>query len=244
MAAILKVLNKYTDVFRETISNTPAKIPPFKINVNKKEWEKLRCNKGYVRPQWSAKMTAIKQFIDQAVRDNLIDSSQAAHFSQVLLTPKSNGDWRFCIDYRALNTVSEGQGWPIPNIKSMLQRIGDVKPEIFAVMDLTSGYHQAPLSKASQEYTAFITHMGLYKWLRVPMGLKGAPSYFQHQMQQNVLGPLTGTCCEIYLDDIIVFGATEDEFAANLAKVFKRLQEKNVFLNPDIHWNFCSQFTL
>ena len=232
VAAIQKVLNKYTDVFRETISNTPAKIPPFEINVNKKEWEKLKCNKGYVRPQWSAKMTAIKQFIDQAARDNLIDSSQASHFSQVLLTPKTNGDWRFCIDYRALNTVSEGQGWPIPNIKSMLQRIGDVKPEIFAVMDLTSGYHQAPLSKASQEYTAFITHMGLYRWLRVPMGLKGAPSYFQHQMVSTVLPGLVHTICEIYIDDICVYAKNIKDFCTNLDKVLERLRKHNISLNP------------
>ena len=101
----------------------------------------------------------------------------------------------------------------------MLQRIGDYKSEMFAVMDLTSGYHQAPLSKASQEYTAFITHMGLYKWLRVPMGLKGAPSYFQHQMVSTVLPGLVHTICEIYIDDICVYATTIKELGTNLAKV-------------------------
>ena len=231
-SAIRKVLDEYNDVFRETISAKPALLPPFEIHVNKTEWEALRCNKGYVRPQWSAKMKAIKQFVDQAVLDQLIDACQAAQFSQVLLTPKANGDWRFCIDYRALNSVSEGQGWPIPNIKSMLQRIGEYKPEIFAVMDATSGYHQAPLSKASQEYTAFITHMGLYRWLRVPMGLKGAPSYFQHQMVNTVLPGLVHTICEIYIDDICVYAKTIREFCDNLTKVLARLRKYNISLNP------------
>ena len=39
--------------------------------------------------------------------------------------------------------------WPIPNIKSMLNRIGEQRPHFFAIMDITSGYHQAPLAKAS-----------------------------------------------------------------------------------------------
>ena len=73
-------------------------------------------------------------------------------------------------------------GWPIPNIQQMLQRLGSHKPKMFGKLELTSGYHQAPLSLASKVYTAFITFMGVYEWNRVPMGLKGARFYFQGVM--------------------------------------------------------------
>ena len=36
------------------------------------------------------------------------------------------------------------EGGVLPRIKEMLHRIGDKKPKYYAVMDLTSGYHQAP----------------------------------------------------------------------------------------------------
>jgi hypothetical protein len=78
-------------------------------------------------------------------------------------------------------------GWPIPNIQAMLQRIGSEKAKYYAVMDLTSGYHQAPLSASARIFTAFITFCGVYEWLRVPMGLKGSPSYFQKVMASVVL---------------------------------------------------------
>ena len=230
---IQAVLEKHQDRFTTSVNREPAALPAFEINVSKEQWKAMRSNKGYVRPQSPEKMAAIKKFIDQAMLDGVITVSQATEWSQVLLTPKANGSWRFCIDFRALNSVSEGQGWPIPNIKSMLNRIGAMKPNFFAIMDLTSGYHQAPLAKACQEYTAFITHMGLYKWVRVPMGPKGAPSYFQHQMVNTVLPGLVHVMCEVYLDDICVYAQTVEELCTRLDQVLERFKKYNLTLNPD-----------
>ena len=113
------------------------------------------------------------------LESKVIKESQAPWYSQVHLTPKPENKWRFCIDYRNLNDCCEAMGWPIPNVYRMLQRLGGRKAKYYAVMDLTSGYYQAPLSLNSQSATAFTTFMGTYEWLRMPKGLKGAPSYFQ-----------------------------------------------------------------
>ena len=64
------------------------------------------------------------------------------------------------------------------------------------------------------------------------MGLKGAPSFFQSEMAQTVLGGLTHHILELYLDDIIVYGTSEDEYVDNLRQVFDRLTKHNVTLNP------------
>ncbi len=47
------------------------------------------------------------------------------------------------------------------------------------------------------------------------MGLKDAPSYFQREMSQTVLGGLIGCGVELYLDDCIVYGTTEAKFEMN-----------------------------
>ena len=75
----------------------------------------------------------------------------------------------------------------IPNIAEMLKRIGSQKPKIFGIMDLTQGYHQAPLTFAIRAYTAFITFSGVHQFTRLPFGPKGAPSYFQVIMTTVVL---------------------------------------------------------
>ena len=86
--------------------------------------------------------------------------------------------WRFIVDYRKFNLASKGMGWPLPNIPQMLRRLDDHKPKYYGKLDFTSGYHQALLHDDSRKYTTFIFSMGLFEWLRVPMGLKGTPSYF------------------------------------------------------------------
>ena len=100
-------------------------------------------------------------------------------------------------------------------------------------MDLTSGYHQAPLSKESQRYTAFITLLGLFSWLRVPMGLKGAPAYFQQVLATIVFAGILYIMCELYIDDILVHGKEEEEYFTNLEAVLQRLAKYNLTVNPD-----------
>ena len=117
-------------------------------------------------------------------------------------------------------------------MKNMLQRLGARRARYYAKLDLTSGYHQAPLHKNSRGYTAFVTFMGIYEWCRVPMGLKGAPSYFQGVLASIVLVGLLYFTCELYIDHIIVYGQTEDEFLINLEKVFQRLQKYRLTCNP------------
>jgi len=132
-----------------------------------------------------------------------------------------------------LNDATKPNGWPIPNIADMLRRLGDQKTKFFCKLDLTSGYHQAPLHPDSQEYTAFRSMDGIFQWNRVPMGLRGAPSYFQQVMTIEVLRELLYSICEIYIDDIIIFAHTEEEMTERLDIVLRRLQEHNVTVNPE-----------
>jgi hypothetical protein len=150
-------------------------------------------------------------------------SQPTLSYSQVLLTPKANGQ-----------SVTKNLEWPIPNIPLMLQRLGMARPKYFAVMDLAKGYYQAPLAESSRNLTAFITILGLYEWCRVPMDLKGAPTYFQCIMSTIVLMGLVWKICEVYLDDVIVHAQTEDDLIKNLTTVFERFRKHNITLNPEI----------
>ena len=97
-------------------------------------------------------------------------------------------------------------------------------------MDLTQGYHQAPLEHNTKAFTAFITFSGVYEFTRLPFGPKRAPSYFQQIMATIVLVGLIYMMCEMYIDDCIVFADTNDEFVSRLDSVFKRFRKHNLFL--------------
>jgi hypothetical protein len=224
---------KYHSIFSSKVRDTPATVAPLEIEIDEGSVWKIPASRRGPRPQSHEKMAVLKEMVENLLRLRVIRVSRAEHASQVLLVVKKNTTkLRFCIDYRELNEISKSDSWPIPNIGQLLNRIGDKHAKFFAVMDLTSGYHQAPLSEASKKFTAFVTPFGLFEWNRVPMGLKAAGSYFQRTMCHTVLAGLILNICECYLDDVITFGDSEDDFLANLEAVFTRLRDFNVTLNP------------
>ena len=149
------------------------------------------------------------------------------------MVPKSDGTKRLCIDYRNLNDCTEDASWPIPNINEMLRRIGAHKAKVFATLDLTQEYHQAPLTLAAIAYTAFILFCGVYQFTRLPFGPKRAPSYFQQTMATVVLAGLIYTICKMYIDDCNVFGKDTDELVFRLRLVFLRFRQHKIFLKPN-----------
>lgn len=54
------------------------------------------------------------------------------------------------------------------------------------------------------EKTAFSVNYGKYEYVRLPFGLKNAPSIFQRVMD-DVLRDHIGKICYVYIDDIIIF---------------------------------------
>ena len=103
-----------------------------------------------------------------------------------------------------------------------MKRLGSHRSQHFAVMDLTAGFHQTPIAEESRKFTAFKTLWGgLYEWCRLPMGLKGAPAYFQSTMSTEVLGGLIMNICEIYLDDVIVFAESALDVVGRLRQCFE-----------------------
>jgi hypothetical protein len=161
--------------------------------------------------------------VNDLLARGVIEYSYSTEYSQVLMVKKKPLDpaLRFCLDFRRLNDATECvDTWPLPNIKKMIERVGRRKPKYFGNIDLTAGYHQFGLSKDARVFTAFICFMGIFQWLRVPMGLKGAGSHFQRQMAMTVLVGLVSIACELYLDDVLVYGDSEPEFLKNLRQVF------------------------
>lgn len=64
-------------------------------------------------------------------------------------------------------------------------------------------------------------------------GIMCAPSYYQGHMGTTVLIDLLYHICELYIDDIFTWGANDDEFLINLRRIFQRLRERKITVNPD-----------
>jgi len=137
---------------------------------------------------------------------------------------------RIVIDFCKLNDLTIGDFFPLPNITNVLDQLGNAK--YYSTLDLASGYHQIPMQEEHKKKTAFSTPYGHFEFNRMSIGLKNAPATFQRLMN-SVLTGIQDLKCLVYLDDIVIYEPNLKEHNKRLVKVFNRLKEHNLKLQPD-----------
>ena len=80
----------------------------------------------------------------------------------------------------------------------------------------------------------------LFEFRKIPFGLANSPSTFQRLMHA-VLCRLQYDICLVYLDDIIIFSQTFDDYLKDLNDVFSRLRSANIRLKPSKCSFACSE---
>ena len=156
--------------------------------------------------------------------------SQSLWCNAVVLVRKRDGTLRFCVDFRCLNAWTKKDSYPLSCIQEVLESMAGSAH--FSSMDFKSGFWQIKMAQESHQYTTFMVgNLGFYKFTRMPFRLCNAPATFQCIMQ-NTLGELNLMYCMIYLDNVIIFGRTEEEHLEHLHIVFERFREFNLKLKP------------
>ena len=177
----------------------------------------------------------VNKQINKLLNQDIIRHSYSPWCSPIWIVPKkqdASGETKFrmVIDYRKLNSKTIDDKFPIPDTADILNQLG--KCTYFSTIDLKSGFHQIEMDSDSIEKTAFSTDQGHFEFLRMPFGLKNAPSTFQRLMN-FVLKDLINKICFVYLDDIIILGKSLQEHIQNIKIVFQRLREANLKLQLD-----------
>ncbi|KAK9687873.1 Reverse transcriptase (RNA-dependent DNA polymerase) [Popillia japonica] len=176
--------------------------------------------------------TVIKDMLDKGV----IEPSSSPWSSPVVMVPKRDGTWRFCVDYRQLNKVTKRDAYPLPYISSILDRLRDAR--YLSSLDVKSAYWQIPVAEDSRPLTAFtVPGRGLFQFKRLPFGLHTAPATWQ-RLIDRVLGVDLEPYCFKYLDDIIITTQTFEQHIEVLSKVFKRIRSAGLTLGRD-KCKFC-----
>ena len=127
----------------------------------------------------------------------------------ILFAPKKDGSFRLYVDYRGLNLIIVKNHYPLPLITEIIDRV--TRAKYFSKIDLKDVYYRLRIKAGDEWKTAFCTHYGHYEFLVVLMGLTNAPTTFQAYINKALQG-LVDDFCIIYLDDILVFSKTKEEY--------------------------------
>jgi hypothetical protein len=138
----------------------------------------------------------------------LIRPSKSEFSASAFIARSEGRKDRMVIDYRALNSITIKDKFPLPHLEDMLQAVSN--SVFFSKLDLKSGFHQIRMEEASIHLTSFKTPTGTYEWLVMPFGLTNSPSTFQRTMNE-VLAPFLNKFVVVYIDDILVFSKTKED---------------------------------
>ena len=218
-----EIIKKYVPSLIAPLDEEGMKVPPMVIHV-KEGSPCFTSNCRYVSPADREKLW--KDFEKLIQLGILEEVNDATYSSPLVLIRKKDGSIRMAVDYRRLNEVVLPYAGGIPDMKSLFKYLAGKK--YFAKFDNVSGFHQLKVEENSRKYLVINTPFGLYRWTRMPFGIKTAPGIYQQRMQNIVLKGLIGSAAVVYIDDTLVVGDTLEEFLENLEKVLAAFKEFNL----------------
>ena len=148
---------------------------------------------------------------------------------QLFLVKKTDGSYRFCVDFRKVNKFTKVDSFPMPLVADALDSLAGAS--VFSMLDFKSVFWQIQMQKDSQQKTAFARHNGLYEFLTMPFELVNSGASFQRLMG-HILTGFEYRFVLIYIDDIIIFSKCVHGHLVHLEEVFRRFLDTNVKLNP------------
>ncbi|CAI7806861.1 unnamed protein product [Closterium sp. NIES-54] len=176
----------------------------------------------------------LRKQLDYLLEKKIIRPSSSPFAAPILFTPKKDGGFRMCIDYRALNRVTIKSRYPIPHADELIDQLRTAW--VFSKIDLRGGYHQIRVEPSDCAKTAFGTRYGSFEYTVMPFGLTNAPATFQMTMNE-AFRPLLDKCVIIYLDDILVYSQDKQQHLAELEEVFTDL-DKHILLTKGSKCDF------
>ncbi|XP_055590420.1 uncharacterized protein K02A2.6-like [Uranotaenia lowii] len=146
--------------------------------------------------------------------------------SPMVVVPKGKSDIRICINMKYPNEAIHREHFPLPVIETFLNKLRGAR--YFSKLDIVSAYHHVELHPESRAITTFMTARGLMRFKRLMFGINCAPEIYQRIMTEMLAG-IDGVI--VYIDDIVVVGATREQHDSRLMHVLSVLKQNKAKIN-------------
>ncbi|MBW0507468.1 hypothetical protein O181_047183 [Austropuccinia psidii MF-1] len=137
-----------------------------------------------------------------------------------------NSKSRMVGDFRALNSYTVPDRYPIARIQEALTQLS--KAKYIKSMDESKGFNQNVLKFKSRKILRIITHCSIYEYLRMPFGIKNSPSHYQIMMKTIFPTEFSEGWLIIHIDDIIIFSNSWSLHLERLERVIEKVKGVNM----------------
>ena len=192
-------------------------------------------------PMTSEELKAIKRYLDDLLERGYIRPARSGAASPIILVRKPSGGIRVCVDYRALNAITERERYSPPEIRETLMRFS--KAKYFTKLDVIAAFNRIRVKEGHEHLTAFSTRFGQFEYRVMPFGLCNAPTTFQRYIN-SALHEYLDEFASAYQDDVIMFSETLEEHHRHVGLVLDKLEvaglpldmRKCEFDQPEVHY--------
>ena len=179
---------------------------------------------GLQRRYDADKLAEAQRHVDAMVEAAVVEAAPttADWVHPVVMAPKADGGWRFCVDFRALNVDTIEEHWRMPDVDELCRTVA-AQGKWFAKLDLKAAFWQLELAEDCRHLTTFfVPGRGFFRFRAMPFGLRNAPAIFQRSMEA-ILAPLLGRGVVVYQDDVVVFEQSPQALVQRVSDVFALL---------------------
>ena len=243
-----RISSDLADAFRLVLSDDPpADVPPITVEMLPSIYS---IKPPAVRRYNKIGSTAIANIMTKLERFNYVFKNNHATICSPAYPVRKAGvdhtappeqQFRLTVDLRAVNAHTIPTRFPLPRLETFIDRVSGMK--FFGNLDLFNGYWQLPLHESCRQFFSIITDAGTWTPYRLIQRSTNAAGPFQ-AIICDVLGDLVNRACLVYIDDILIFGKTEEEFINNWITVLEKLHsvklkisaKKTCFYSTDVKY--------
>ncbi|MBW0485202.1 hypothetical protein O181_024917 [Austropuccinia psidii MF-1] len=172
---------------------------------------------------------AIKKHIHELLDMDVIREighNEIVEITTPVLITWNDGKSRLCGDFRALNSYTNADRYPIPRIPHALDKLA--KAKYITKMDFVRGFHQNGVKPNSMKLLRIICHMGIYEYTRMPFGIENSPAHFQRMMDTIFQDEILEGWIVVYIDDIIIYSETWEDHVQYIERVLSKCTPINL----------------
>ncbi len=136
----LSLLKSVLDAFPDVLTDKPGVTDLVTMCIETGNSAPVRSKPYFIVPKWFEPM---RKEVDSLLQAGIIQRSESPWSFPIVTVAKPNGSVRLCVDYRALNALTQPDPYQMPLIEHILDTLASA--QYLSKLDLNKGFHQVQI---------------------------------------------------------------------------------------------------